>query len=177
MPSVFYGLWDIDFFLGCVIIDNKPQFIGVTDMLKISTDDGEYFEKEWTLFERLEDQWHYASLERSLYENKVYRNRRRTWKASIVPSIKVCSRLFNTSSACYWKIWLTHGDSHQTHSKFDIDKRKPHWSTGRRHRASEKEFGQPYWLCHWLFHHLKKPMAQKNASPKSNRLMMLMPKK
>jgi topoisomerase-4 subunit A len=61
--------------LGCVIIDHKPQFIGVTEMLKISTDTTVNTlkkELEYKLQE-LENQWHYASLERIFIENKVYR--------------------------------------------------------------------------------------------------------
>ena len=61
--------------LGCIIIDNKPNFIGVSEMLKISTDTTVSTlkkELEYKLQE-LENQWHYASLERIFIENKVYR--------------------------------------------------------------------------------------------------------
>ena len=70
--------------LGCVIIDNKPQFIGVTDMLKISTDTTVNILKKELNFKlrELEDQWHYASLERIFIENKVYRliEEEETWE-------------------------------------------------------------------------------------------------
>src|SRR6056300_855085 len=62
--------------LGCVIIDNKPHFIGVSEMLKISTDHTVQLlkmELEVHLGE-LEDQWHYASLERIFIEHKIYRD-------------------------------------------------------------------------------------------------------
>ena len=61
--------------LGCVIEDNKPLFIGVSDMLKISTNRTVGLlksELEIQLAE-LEEQWHFASLERIFIENKVYR--------------------------------------------------------------------------------------------------------
>ena len=61
--------------LGCLIIDNKPNFMGVTEMLKISTDHTVQLlklELEVQLHE-LENQWHYASLERIFIENKIYR--------------------------------------------------------------------------------------------------------
>jgi len=61
--------------LGCVIEDNKPLFIGVSDMLKISTHrtvDLLKSELEIQLSE-LEEQWHFASLERIFIEKKVYR--------------------------------------------------------------------------------------------------------
>ena len=70
--------------LGCVIIDDKPQFIGVTDMLKISTDTTVNILKKELEFklQELEDQWHYASLERIFIENKVYRliEEEETWE-------------------------------------------------------------------------------------------------
>ena len=62
--------------LGCVIIDNKPHFMGVSEMLKISTDHTVQLlkmELEVQLGE-LEDQWHYASLERIFIEHKIYRD-------------------------------------------------------------------------------------------------------
>jgi topoisomerase-4 subunit A len=62
--------------LGCLIIDNKPHFMGVSEMLKISTDHTVQLlkmELEVALKE-LENQWHYASLERIFIENKIYRD-------------------------------------------------------------------------------------------------------
>ncbi|MEL0225724.1 MAG: DNA gyrase/topoisomerase IV subunit A [Flavobacteriaceae bacterium] len=70
--------------LGCIIIDHKPKFIGVSEMLKISTDTTVSIlkkELEHKLHE-LENQWHYASLERIFIENKVYRliEEEETWE-------------------------------------------------------------------------------------------------
>ena len=62
--------------LGCVIEDNKPLFIGVSDMLKISTDRTVSLlksELEIQLSE-LEEQWHFLSLERIFIENRIYRD-------------------------------------------------------------------------------------------------------
>ncbi len=61
--------------LGCVIEDNKPLFVGVTHMLKISTERTVFLlksELEIQLSE-LEEQWHFLSLERIFIENKIYR--------------------------------------------------------------------------------------------------------
>lgn len=61
--------------LGCVIEDNKPLFIGVSAMLKISTERTVQLlksELEIQLSE-LEEQWHFLSLERIFIEEKVYR--------------------------------------------------------------------------------------------------------
>jgi len=62
--------------LGCVIEDNKPLFIGVSEMLKISTHRTVQLlksELEIQLGE-LEEQWHFLSLERIFIENKIYRD-------------------------------------------------------------------------------------------------------
>ena len=62
--------------LGCLIIDNKPHFMGVSEMLKISTDHTVQLlkmELEVALKE-LKNQFHYASLERIFIENKIYRD-------------------------------------------------------------------------------------------------------
>jgi len=62
--------------LGCVIEDNKPNFIGVSEMLRRSTDHtldllrAELEVKQ----EELEEQWHFASLERIFIENRIYRD-------------------------------------------------------------------------------------------------------
>jgi topoisomerase-4 subunit A len=62
--------------LGCVIEDNKPLFVGVSEMLKISTTRTVQLlksELEIQLSE-LEEQWHFLSLERIFIENKIYRD-------------------------------------------------------------------------------------------------------
>ena len=73
--------------LGCVIEDNKPLFIGVTEMLRRSTDNTVQLlksELEIKLGE-LEEQWHFASLERIFIENRIYRDieEEETWDGVI----------------------------------------------------------------------------------------------
>ena len=73
--------------LGCVIEDNKPLFIGVTEMLKRSTDhtvDLLKQELEIKLGE-FEEQWHFASLERIFIQNRIYRDieEEETWPGVI----------------------------------------------------------------------------------------------
>jgi topoisomerase-4 subunit A len=73
--------------LGCVIENNKPLFIGVTEILKKSTEktkellrlELEYKKSDY------ENQWHYASLERIFIENRVYRliENEDTWEGVI----------------------------------------------------------------------------------------------
>lgn len=73
--------------LGCIIEDNKPLFIGVTEMLKRSTDATvELLRQELEIqLSELEAQWHAASLERIFIENRIYRDieDQETWEGVI----------------------------------------------------------------------------------------------
>ena len=73
--------------LGCVIEENKPLFIGVSEMLRRSTDNTvELLKKELEIkLGELEEQWHFASLERIFIENRIYRDieEEETWKGVI----------------------------------------------------------------------------------------------
>ncbi|MEP3383992.1 MAG: DNA gyrase/topoisomerase IV subunit A, partial [Flavobacteriaceae bacterium] len=73
--------------LGCIIEDNKPLFIGVTEMLMRSTDyTVELLKAELEIqLRELEEQWHFASLERIFIENRIYRDieEEETWEGVI----------------------------------------------------------------------------------------------
>mgnify|MGYP003632567116 FL=1 len=73
--------------LGCVIEDNKPLFIGVTEMLRRSTDNTvQLLKQELEIkLSELEEQWHFASLERIFIENRIYRDieEEETWDGVI----------------------------------------------------------------------------------------------
>jgi len=73
--------------LGCIIEENKPLFIGVTEMLKRSTDATvELLRQELEIqLGELEAQWHAASLERIFIENRIYRDieEEETWEGVI----------------------------------------------------------------------------------------------
>ena len=73
--------------LGCVIEDNKPLFIGVSEMLRRSTDHTvELLKLELEIkLRELEEQWHFASLERIFIENRIYRDieEEETWEGVI----------------------------------------------------------------------------------------------
>ncbi len=76
--------------LGCVIEDNKPLFVGVSHMLKISTERTVQLlksELEIQLSE-LEEQWHFLSLERIFIENKIYRDiEDKTTKEDVIKAV------------------------------------------------------------------------------------------
>lgn len=73
--------------LGCIIEDNKPLFIGVTEMLQRSTDYTVELLKEELEIQlgELEEQWHFSSLERIFIENRIYRDieEEETWEGVI----------------------------------------------------------------------------------------------
>ncbi|WP_289042254.1 DNA gyrase/topoisomerase IV subunit A [uncultured Zobellia sp.] len=73
--------------LGCIIEDNKPLFIGVVEMLRRSTDATvELLRQELEIqLAELEEQWHFASLERIFIENRIYRDieEEETWEGVI----------------------------------------------------------------------------------------------
>lgn len=73
--------------LGCVIIDHKPIFLGVSEILRRSTDHSlELLKSELEIkLNELEEQWHFASLERIFIENRIYRDieEEETWEGVI----------------------------------------------------------------------------------------------
>jgi topoisomerase-4 subunit A len=76
--------------LGCVIEDNKPLFIGVSEMLKISTNRTvELLKSELEIqLSELEEQWHFLSLERIFIENKIYRDiEEMTTRESVIKAV------------------------------------------------------------------------------------------
>ena len=61
--------------LSCIISNNKPEFIGVSDILKTSTENTRELLKEELEIEldELNNQWHNISLEKIFIENRIYR--------------------------------------------------------------------------------------------------------
>ena len=59
----------------CVIVDHKPQFLSVHDILRYSTDHtkGLLGQELQIRLDELENDWHYSSLEKIFFENKVYK--------------------------------------------------------------------------------------------------------
>jgi topoisomerase IV subunit A len=60
----------------CVISDNKPLFLGVDEMLEISTNKTKDLLK-WELeikLSELEEKWHFSSLEKIFIEERIYRD-------------------------------------------------------------------------------------------------------
>ncbi len=59
----------------CVVMNREPHFIGVDEILRYSADNTlELLKRELEIrLEELENAWHYLSLEKIFFENKVYR--------------------------------------------------------------------------------------------------------
>ncbi len=58
----------------CVIVDNKPQFLSVDEMLQISTDRTRDLLRQELEIRRheLDEKWHFASLEKIFIEQRIY---------------------------------------------------------------------------------------------------------
>ena len=72
----------------CVIMDKHPHFIGVDEILRYSANyTKELLRRELEIrLAELENEWHYFSLEKIFFENKVYRileQEARTWEAQL----------------------------------------------------------------------------------------------
>ncbi|MFC2109866.1 DNA gyrase/topoisomerase IV subunit A [Bacteroidota bacterium] len=114
--------------LSCIIENHKPIFIGVSELLKISTDHTvQLLKRELEIqLGELEEQWHFASLERIFIENRIYRDIEEveTWDGVIEaidlglkPFIKHLKRAVTTEDI----LRLTEIRIKKI-SKFDIDK-------------------------------------------------------
>ena len=60
----------------CIIIDNKPHFLSVTDILRVCTENTkELLRRELEIKKgELEEKWHFASLEKIFIEKRIYRD-------------------------------------------------------------------------------------------------------
>jgi topoisomerase-4 subunit A len=114
--------------LGCVIEDNKPYFVGVSEMLRRSTDNTvQLLKQELEIkLNEYEEQWHFASLERIFIEKRIYRDieEEETWEGVISaidkglqPHVKHLKRAITTEDITR----LTEIRIKRI-SKFDIDK-------------------------------------------------------
>jgi topoisomerase-4 subunit A len=88
----------------CVIIDQKPHFVSVNELLKVSADNTKnLLQRELEIrLNELQEKWHYTSLEKIFFEEKIYKElekKHETWDKVIaaidkafVPFIKQLKR-------------------------------------------------------------------------------------
>lgn len=85
----------------CVIVDNKPEFWSTDEILRYNTNHTkDLLEKELNIrMDELNNDWHYSSLERIYFENKVYKileNDAKTWDAQLEETFKTMKSYENT---------------------------------------------------------------------------------
>ena len=73
----------------CVIIDQKPHFVGVVELLKVSADKTkDLLQRELQIkLGELQEKWHYTSLEKIFFEEKIYKElekKHETWDKVIL---------------------------------------------------------------------------------------------
>jgi topoisomerase-4 subunit A len=73
----------------CVIIDQKPHFVSVNELLKVSADHTKrLLERELQIrLGELQEKWHYTSLEKIFFEEKIYKElekKHETWDKVII---------------------------------------------------------------------------------------------
>jgi topoisomerase-4 subunit A len=132
--------------LGCIIEDNKPIFMGVTEMLRRSTDSTvELLKAELEIqLNELEEQWHFASLERIFIENRIYREieDEETWEgviAAIDKGLKPHTKHLRRAVTEDDIVRLTEIRIKRI-SKFDLDKAKQHLDSLEDRIAETKNY-------------------------------------
>ena len=118
--------------LCCIIEDNKPIFLAVSEVLKRSTDNTlDLLKQELEIqLHELEEQWHFSSLERIFIENRIYRDieEEETWEgviAAINKGLKPHTQHLKREVTVEDITRLTEIRIKRI-SKFDLDKAKQH---------------------------------------------------
>ncbi len=132
--------------LCCIIEDNKPIFIGVSDVLKRSTDfTVDLLKQELEIqLNELEEQWHFSSLERIFIENRIYRDieEQETWEGvieAIALGLKPHTKHLKREVTVDDIVKLTEIRIKKI-SKFDIDKAKQFIESLEEKIAEVKEY-------------------------------------
>jgi topoisomerase-4 subunit A len=120
----------------CVIRDNKPAFISVNEILASSIDQTKYLlgrELEIRI-EELDEDWHYSSLEKIFFEERIYRELEQDSAASWQDQLKAIELAFVPFKALFRRditsddiVRLTEKPVRRI-SKFDIKKAEEHIS-------------------------------------------------
>ncbi len=118
--------------LCCIIEDNKPIFLGVSEVLKRSTDNTvDLLKQELEIqLNELEEQWHFSCLERIFIENRIYRDieEEETWEgviSAIDKGLKPHTKNLKRAVTVEDITRLTEIRIKRI-SKFDLDKAKQH---------------------------------------------------
>jgi topoisomerase-4 subunit A len=133
--DALYAFTDCEFSISpntCVIIDDKPSFMGVSEILRNSADRSvELLRTELMIRQsELEEEWHMSSLEKIFIENRIYRDieNSETWDAVIAAideGLTPFKKLFRREITRDDIILLTEIKIKRI-SKFDINKADEH---------------------------------------------------
>ena len=131
MIDALYAFTDCELSLypnASVVFDNKPLFIGVTEILKKSVDQTkELLRRELEVRkEELENAWHFANLERIFIEKRIYKNfeESTTWEAvlaKIDEGLEPYKKIFKREIVREDLVKLTEIKIKKT-SRFDLNK-------------------------------------------------------
>jgi topoisomerase IV subunit A len=133
--DALYAFTDCEYSISsntCVIINNKPSFMGVSSILKHSTDKTvELLKRELEIqLGELQEEWHMSSLEKIFIEKKIYRDIEEceTWEAvieAIDKGLKPYKKLFFREVTRDDILMLTEIKIKRI-SKFDVKKADEH---------------------------------------------------
>ena len=114
--------------LCCVIENDRPYFAGISDLIRLSTENTlNVLKRELEIeLDELEEQWHFANLERIFIENRIYRDieEEETWEgviAAIDKGLKPHTKHLNRAVTEEDIVRLTEIRIKRI-SKFDLDK-------------------------------------------------------
>ena len=84
----------------CVIVNNKPQFLTVQELLRVSAENTrKLLERELEIkLGELQDKWHYTSLEKIFFEEKIYKElekKHETWEKVLIAIEKAFAPFVN----------------------------------------------------------------------------------
>ena len=132
--------------LCCIIEDNKPIFLGVSEVLKRSTDNTlDLLKQELEIqLNELEEQWHFSSLEQIFIENRIYRDieEEETWEgviSAIDKGLKPHTKHLKREVTVEDITRLTEIRIKRI-SKFDLDKAKQHIESLEEKIAETKNY-------------------------------------
>jgi topoisomerase-4 subunit A len=79
----------------CVIVDEKPTFLGVHELLRVSTDrTKDLLKRELEIkLAELQEKWHYTSLEKIFFEERIYKElekKHATWEKVLDAATRRC---------------------------------------------------------------------------------------
>ncbi len=162
----------------CVIADGKPQFLGVSDILRRTTQQTRELlrlELEINLAE-LAEKWHFSSLEKIFIENRIYRDIEEceTWEAvlkAIDDGLKPFKKLLKREVTA-GRPRPPHRNQDQAHLQVRLlQGRRGNPRPGKSHRRNREKPPQPHQVHHPLVRGTRQEIRQGPRAPHRDRLV------